>query len=161
MFAELEKKKLQTQSQNIPLDTVYKGYKTISIQQLEPRKAFFEPFTEGKQLWKKDLVNKINFYQESCPLSYKNKNGFFKAFFDAYTNHGEIKITPDDVWLTIMIYFSKYVENHSEELRKAFVKHENKMELIIETFKSGDDNWKEFFEKLIVTIKEKTCEGVT
>jgi hypothetical protein len=36
-----------------------------------------------------------------------------KAFYDAYIQHGEVKITPDDVWLTIMFYFSKYVNGNA------------------------------------------------
>jgi hypothetical protein len=53
----------------------------------------------------------------------QNENGFFHAFYEAYINHGDIKITPDEVWMVIMLYFSKYVDNNAEELRKAFVHH--------------------------------------
>lgn len=42
-----------------------------------------------------------------------HENGFFKAFHEAYIQHGEVKITPDDVWLIIMIYFSNYVLSNS------------------------------------------------
>jgi hypothetical protein len=35
------------------------------------------------------------------------------AFLDAYNNHGDVKITPDDIWISIMIYFSKYVSNNA------------------------------------------------
>lgn len=60
-----------------------------------------------------------------------------------------------------MLYFSKYVDDNSKELKKAFVKSKNKIELAVETLESGDSNWKEFFEKLMVAIKKNTCEGVT
>jgi len=42
-----------------------------------------------------------------------------------------VKITPDDVWLTIMLYFSSYVNNNAEQLRKAFVTHEAKKQLVV------------------------------
>jgi len=59
------------------------------------------------------------------------QNGFFSAFFFAYHKHGNVKITPDDVWLTIMLYFSSYVNNNAEQLRKAFVTHEAKKQLVV------------------------------
>lgn len=55
------------------------------------------------------------------------------AFLNAYNYHGDIKITPDDVWMVIMFYFSKYVNDNSEQLRSAFVSHEGKKKLVVET----------------------------
>ena len=46
-------------------------------------------------------------------------------------NHGDLKITPDDVWMPILIYFSKYVNDHAKELQQAFVRHEGKMNLVV------------------------------
>jgi hypothetical protein len=66
-----------------------------------------EPPINGKnEIWKKD---EVFHYRESCPLSFKHSNGFFKAIYDAYVQHADLKLTPDDVWLTIMLFFSKYV----------------------------------------------------
>ena len=48
-------------------------------------------------------------------------------------NHGDLKITPDDVWMAIMLFFSKYADDNAEALRKAFVNHEGKKQLVIET----------------------------
>lgn len=59
-------------------------------------------------------------------MSEENQNGFFAAFYEAYVNHGDLKITPDDVWMAIMLFFSKYVDENAEALRKAFVNHEGK-----------------------------------
>ena len=59
------------------------------------------------------MVDDIHFYSESCGLSFENENGFFKVFHEAYMQHGDIKITPDDVWLTIMLFVSKYVDSHA------------------------------------------------
>jgi hypothetical protein len=50
-------------------------------------------------------------------------NGFFDAFYSAYSTHGDVKVTPDDVWLVIVLYFSKYVNENAEQLRSAFVAH--------------------------------------
>lgn len=45
---------------------------------------------------------KAIFYQENTKGSYKVPNGFFHAFYDAYLNHGEVKVMPDDVWITVL-----------------------------------------------------------
>ena len=46
-------------------------------------------------------------------------------------SHGDLKLTPDDVWLTIMLYFSKYVNDNAKQLRKAFVSHQGKKKLTV------------------------------
>ena len=84
---------------------------------------FNDPPKDGNTLWQKDLVHTVYSYKESCHLSYESDNGLFQAFHDAYLQHGDVKITPDDIWLTIMLFFSKYADNHAEDLRKAFVNH--------------------------------------
>ena len=72
---------------------------------------------------------------ETCSSTHiaRFNNGFFAAFDYAYNNHGDIKLTPDDTWLTIMLYFSKYVNDNAEELRSAFVSHEGKKKLVVVT----------------------------
>jgi len=63
----------------------------------------------------------------------EHKNGFFNTFHQAYINHGDVKITPDEVWMIIALYFSKYVDNNAEKLRKAFVNHEGKIPIVVIT----------------------------
>jgi hypothetical protein len=75
--------------------------------------------------------------------------------------HGDVKVTPDDVWLTIMLYFSKYVDKNAKQLRQAFVHHEGKMKLEIKTENANDGDWEEFFDKVIKVIRETTVKGVT
>jgi hypothetical protein len=67
-------------------------------------------------------------YEANCKAtsSAEFNNGFFAAFLEAYNNHEDVKITPDDVWITIMLHFSKYANDNAEQLRKAFVSHEGK-----------------------------------
>ena len=74
-------------------------------------------------------------YEETCQPTGEAKfgNGLFGAFLDAYNSHGDVKITPDDIWIAIMIYFSKYVSNNAGQLRAAFVQHEGKKKLTVTT----------------------------
>jgi hypothetical protein len=41
-------------------------------------------------------------------------------------------LRPDDVWLAVTTQFSFYVGGHAEALRKQFVAHEGKVELVLE-----------------------------
>lgn len=45
--------------------------------------------------------------------------------------HGDIVLNPDEVWLMIMSYVSKYVEERSDKLRSKLVMHEGYKELEI------------------------------
>ena len=98
------------------------------------------PLDGGKEIWS-SAKNKLYCYRESCPLSQKTTNGFFQTLYDAYMKHGDLKITPDDVWLTIMLYFSKYVLQHAEKLRNAFVTHEGQKKLIVVTQSTDETDW--------------------
>jgi hypothetical protein len=63
---------------------------------------------------------------ENQPITNHAGNGFYSAFYEAYMNHGDLKIKPDEVWMMIMLYFTKYVDDNAEQLRKAFVNHAGK-----------------------------------
>ena len=80
-------------------------------------------------------VKKILTYDENCKANQKAKfaNGVFSAFYHAYNHHGDVKISPDDIWLTIMLYFSKYVNDNAEQLQSAFVSHQGKKKLTVVT----------------------------
>ena len=51
-------------------------------------------------------------YEETCSPNKTAvfENGFFSAFLYAYNYHGDVKITPDDVWTVVMMYFGNYVK---------------------------------------------------
>jgi len=102
----------------------------------------------GKILWEKKN-NEVYCYKESCQLSKKSTNGFFQTLYNAYMFHGDLKITPDDVWLTIMLFFSKYVNKNAEKLRNAFVTHEGQKKLVVVTRSTDESDWSEFFPKMI------------
>ena len=50
--------------------------------------------------------------------------------------HGDLKIKPDEVWMMIMLWFTKYVDDNADELRFAFVMHAGKKELVVQTDKN-------------------------
>lgn len=61
------------------------------------------------------------------------QNGFVDTVIEAYNNHRGLIVRPDDVWLAIMSQFSFFVNGHAEALRKVFVAHEGKRELVVES----------------------------
>ncbi|KAF8126048.1 hypothetical protein EV363DRAFT_1402097 [Boletus edulis] len=62
-----------------------------------------------------------------------HKNGFVDTVIEAYNNHRGLIVRPDDVWIAIMTQFSFFVNGHAEALRKVFVTHEGKRELVVES----------------------------
>ncbi|PLB50087.1 hypothetical protein P170DRAFT_454715 [Aspergillus steynii IBT 23096] len=58
-----------------------------------------------------------------------SKHGFVWAVFDAYSNHHNLTIRPEDVWFSILTQLSFFINAHAEELRSFFVSHEGQKEL--------------------------------
>lgn len=50
-------------------------------------------------------------------------NSFFHAFLNAYTQHGDIALVPDEVWIMITFFISTYIDQHAEKLRSKLVRH--------------------------------------
>ncbi|CAG8767983.1 13615_t:CDS:1, partial [Cetraspora pellucida] len=53
-------------------------------------------------------------------------NGFVAAIFHAYNNHQHLRLSPDDVWLTIAQGVSRHINYNAEKFRSRFVNHEGK-----------------------------------
>ncbi|ORY42294.1 hypothetical protein BCR33DRAFT_718462 [Rhizoclosmatium globosum] len=58
-------------------------------------------------------------------------NGFVDAVIRAYNQHHDLIIRPDDIWLAIMLQFSRFVNANAESIRSKFVSHEGQKELEI------------------------------
>lgn len=54
------------------------------------------------------------------------------AFLHAYNSHEDIILSPDDIWLMICIYFSKYVNQNSKNLNHLFINNEKTKLITIE-----------------------------
>lgn len=119
----------------------------------------------------KDLNRFIYFKEETQRLSDKtridNTNSFLGAFLDAYNYHGDIVLSPDDIWIAITLFISNYIDNNAEFLRNKFVKHSGKMALTVIENENYSENtialekkWDYFFDAICLQIKENTIEGV-
>ena len=113
--------------------TLHPEYHIVNIQNLEDKNPdLVHVFNEKNQerLLSRELIARREEYQKAH-VYYQNSNcdnfiriptgsGFFHAFLTAYNYHRDIILSPDDVWNQIMIVFSRYVQNHAEELRSKF-----------------------------------------
>jgi hypothetical protein len=59
------------------------------------------------------------------------RNGFVDTVIQCYNGHNALIIRPDDVWLAILTQFNLFVNGNAEQLRKQFVSHEGKKELVV------------------------------
>lgn len=50
-------------------------------------------------------------------------SSFFDAFLNAYTQHGDVALVPDEVWIMILFYVSNYIDKNAEKLRTKLVSH--------------------------------------
>jgi hypothetical protein len=91
------------------------------------------------------------------------QNGLLGTIFTAYSRHIPLKLTPDDIWIAILIAFAKYVKKNSEIMRQKCVKHEDKKALTIQLF--GDtveniDNWEAVLELFVDKMVEHTQDDI-
>ena len=73
-------------------------------------------------------------YDENAKGSYETPNGFFHAFYDAYISHGDVKLTPDEVWMTILLWFASYVNKHSQKMKKLMNSKQEEQKIVIKVF---------------------------
>lgn len=94
-------------------------------------------------------------------------SSFFSAFLHAYTQHGNIALVPDEVWIMILFYVTKYVDDHAKALRSKFVAFKGKMQLVVverinpKTAKEDPEKrWDKFFDEIILLVRKNTVKGV-
>jgi len=89
-------------------------------------------------------------YYENIQAEYAKQPAFYSAFCEAYNNHYDIILSPDDIWLIICLQFTKYVNANSEKMRNLFVSHQGKKKLVVVTeLETDESEWNEFFELIL------------
>ncbi len=147
--------------------------KIVKIQDLEPVKQNQQYSTSKPDTQKRWLQTKCDHWQGGCGckvLCYlensesntpTHSNSFYGAFVQAYNNHEDVMLSPDDVWMIICLHFSKYINANAEKMREMFVSHEGKKKLTIETWNElSESKWDEFFNLMIGEIKKNTKDGI-
>ncbi|MCJ1461041.1 hypothetical protein MMC28_011423 [Mycoblastus sanguinarius] len=86
-------------------------------------------------------------------------NGFVRAAVQAYNEHHNLIIRPDDVWLAILAQFSIYVNAHPEQMREYFVSHKGKEELEVIAYGNTETyDWSEFPLEISKMIEKKVTD---
>ncbi len=115
----------------------------------------------------KDSVYYQNSTNDECIFD-SSGNSFIGAFLMAYNNHRDIILSPDDMWNMIMLMFSKYVNNNTEELREKLVSHKGQMKLQIKEYTTSAERslemereWESgFFDQIFQQIRINTHDGI-
>ncbi|CAG8477625.1 26104_t:CDS:2 [Dentiscutata erythropus] len=89
-------------------------------------------------------------------------HGLVAAILQAYSSNQHLRISPDDIWLTIVQGVSKHINLHSEKYRYRLVKHEGQKEVRISADDIIDSNdssitgdWPELFRRIIAATDEQ------
>ncbi len=150
-------------------------YNIVRVSSVEPNQANYKKpnivtltSAEKKLLekkckcgWGNKCTCKSLAYYENSGINGNARLGFYGAFAQAYNTHTDVIISPDDVWMIVMLQFKKYVNANSEKMRHLFVSHEGKQKLTVTTFTDLDESqWEEFFTLIIDAIKTNTKDGI-
>lgn len=135
-----------------PVDPPSRQPKTLSLVDALADSDIFL-VKKGKLLTSTTPVNSVR-----TPLN----NSFIGTLFAAYSYHYKLVLRPDDVWLAIVITFADYIDNHAEEMRKCFVTHEGKNQLVlhISTAEATVENWSGVIKQFSVLVNENTIGSV-
>ncbi len=90
------------------MQPVPKEYFDNSIRYLNG--PFFNDYNDDEDIYEKVFSN----IEDSTLCHSLTSNCFFDAFYLAYALHGEITISPDDVWMAIVLPFAHYVDENAE-----------------------------------------------
>ena len=87
-------------------------------------------------------------------------NGFVNSAIQAYNQHYNLVLKPDDVWLAILSQFNIYVNAHSEEMRNYFVNFEGKkmLEIVYEGGTAKRLDWTGFTANISILIERNVTD---
>jgi len=160
------------------------GFRIVNIQNLERKDDILERkrMAHSKKAPTSQL-NKVKFLSKNYSLKDENiyyyadtssgteqsfeSNNFIGSFLNAYNTHSDIVLNPDDIWIMISLFFSKYVDANAETLRNKFVTHEGQKKLVVKEYADTveqslrmEKEWNYFYEQIHEQVKSNTKEGV-
>jgi Domain of unknown function (DUF4419) len=89
---------------------------------------------------------------------------FIAALHQAFNDHRPLSLSPDMMWLLIAQGLADWINSHSEELRSHFVKHQDKVKIVVicDDFVKGNprNDWTNVLTELSTSIRQH-IGGVT
>lgn len=151
------------------------GLRKISIQNLERKYQENTKIFNCKDTSKYLKINQKSmesdtFWYRDTGLTKRTSytNNFIGSFLYAYNLHGNILLNPDDIWIMICFYFSKYVNINSDKLRNMFVKHNGTIKFVVKEYTNSlensikiEEDWSHFLNQIIEQINTNTVSGIT
>lgn len=85
-------------------------------------------------------------------------NGLLNTIFESYCNHVPLKLSPDNIWISIVISLCKYINNNSEFFRDKIVNHKGTEKILIkrDNFDNISTELLGITNEIMDQIKEKT-----
>ena len=86
-------------------------------------------------------------------------HGLLSAMLLAFYDHFPLRLSPDQIWITLARGFALHVNENAEQLRHRFVSHSGKEKLSVTRldFAPGEDNpWPEVFDEFNDQLVERT-----
>ena len=106
-----------------------------------------------------------NFDTDKTEFFNYRKKSLFRGLMEAYANHYPIKISPDMLLILFLQGYSRFMENHSEQLRNVYVNFENQKTITVaregmtpETAKPKD--WRDIIDELTKNISGEIGENI-
>lgn len=137
-----------------------KGYPRLTSKMLEQRLA-------GLAEVKDPIIQFSSFMDlpsKTWRASDEIKNSFINATLTAWSNHRALVVSPDHFWLAILQAVALHVNANSASLRKGFVKHSGKKQIVVrrDGFKldSRANDWAGVIHELNSKIGETAVEDV-
>ncbi|KAG9305389.1 hypothetical protein G9A89_011522 [Geosiphon pyriformis] len=91
-------------------------------------------------------------------------HGFVAAIHEAYNLHQHLRISPDDVWLTIAQGVSQHINLNAEKFRSYFVNHEGEKDIIVfaaDVLRSTENRLEGDWPVVVNRLTQKVGENVT
>ncbi|CAF1316392.1 unnamed protein product [Rotaria sordida] len=103
------------------------------------------------------------YFEANGPHTHLVEGGhaLFEAYFAAYNAHEDIVLSPDDIWLMITIYYSRYVDDNAEQMRHLFVDHEGQKELVVEIMRMEPEDFGIYLDGVLPILDQfiRTYKG--
>ena len=113
-----------------------------------------------KRVYDKSIYE-MQWLKETVPATHCGR-AFLGAIMEAYNNHKDLVLSPDDIWMVICLNFTNYVNKNAEALRKQFVSHDGKKKLsVTDNHYEGQARWDDFFGQMREAIKQNTVGDIT
>lgn len=112
-----------------------KTFKSSSIRDVAEhtvkKSTTFESNIKASKNYKENCKQFVKSSVDNDKPRYKAlfSNGFIGGILDAYNNHYNLSLRPDNVWIAILTQFSLYMNNNSEAMREKIVSHSGKIDL--------------------------------